>query len=90
MAKPHNPAGNAGKGRVKGSQNKMTILAREAIQTAFDELGGVPALVDWAKRSDEHRKVFYSQIWTKVLPLQIDAKLATVTPEDLAWLGDGG
>lgn len=47
-------------------------MAKEAIALAFDELGGVDELVAWAKSDPDHRKVFYSQIWTKIIPLQVN------------------
>ncbi len=62
---------NAGKGRKKGVPNKTTKLAKQAIADAFDNLGGTDALVEWAQKNDENRKVFYSQIWTKIIPLQV-------------------
>ncbi len=65
-------AGKAGPGRPKGIPNKATAKAKEAIALAFDQLGGTDALVEWAKISDDNRKVFYSQIWTKIIPLQVD------------------
>jgi hypothetical protein len=63
--------GNAGKGRPKGSPNKTTTAAKEAIAEAFEKMGGTAALVEWAGRSDDNRKVFYSQIWPKIFPLQV-------------------
>lgn len=62
---------NAGKGRPKGSQNKTTIAAKEAIAQAFEKMGGVEALVSWGMESDDNRKVFYSQIWPKIVPLTV-------------------
>jgi len=61
----------AGRGRPKGAVNKTTALAKEAIAAAFDEMGGTEALVKWANTNDDNRKVFYSQIWTKIVPLQL-------------------
>ena len=55
-------------GRLKGTPNKMTGAVREAIEKAFDGMGGVDALTAWAK---EHPTEFYSRIWPKLLPLQI-------------------
>lgn len=70
-------------GRSKGAVNKTTKAAKEAIAEAFDKMGGTKALVEWAKRSDDNRKVFYSQIWPKIVPLQVggdpDNPLTTVT-----------
>lgn len=61
----------AGRGRPKGALNKTTALAKEAISLAFENMGGTDALVKWAKASDDNRRVFYSQIWTKIIPLQV-------------------
>jgi hypothetical protein len=72
MAKPHNPAGNAGKGRAKGSKNKMTILAREAIATAAEGLGGTARLIAWAKEDPQNERVFWGTIYPKLLPLQVE------------------
>lgn len=63
--------GNAGKGRPKGSHNKTTTLVKQAIADAFEKLGGTDALVRWAQEDDDNLKVFYAQIWTKILPLQV-------------------
>lgn len=64
-------------GRQKGTPNKMTMIAREAIEEAFDRLGGVDNLVRWAR---ENESAFYEKIWPKILPQQIHGKL---TLEDL-------
>lgn len=61
----------AGAGRPKGAPNKLTAAAKDAIAQAFEQLGGVDALVAWAEEDDDYRKVFYSQIWTKIIPLQL-------------------
>lgn len=58
-------------GRKKGCVNKTTKAAKEAIAEAFEKLGGIKGLTDWAKRSDDNRRVFYSQIWPKIVPLQV-------------------
>jgi hypothetical protein len=62
-----------GPGRPKGSLNKTTRAVKEALEEAFEELGGVPSLVQWARR-DPHG--FYT-IWGKMLP-----KDMTVTGKD--------
>jgi hypothetical protein len=63
--------GNAGKGRPKGAVNKTTLAAKEAIHEAFEKLGGVKGLTDWAEKDDDNRKVFYAQIWPKIVPLAL-------------------
>lgn len=59
-----------GKGRPKGALNKTTVAAKEAIHQAFEQLGGIDALVEWANKED-NLKVFYSQIWPKIVPLTV-------------------
>lgn len=61
----HKPAPTAG--RPKGSQNKVTLSVKQALTDAFDCLGGVTALVRWARLNQTD---FY-KLWTRLLPLQI-------------------
>lgn len=63
--------GNAGKGRVKGSVNKMTAIAKEVIATAADRLGGVDRLVAWAREDEKNEAAFWTSIYPKLLPLQV-------------------
>lgn len=55
-------------GRKAGVKNKATKAVKEAICEAFEKLGGVPALVKFAKK---YPTVFYSQIWAKLLPTDV-------------------
>src|SRR5688572_31443394 len=66
--------GNAGKGRPKGSRNKVTLQAREAILLAAEGLGGVTRLMAWVNKNDENEKLFWTQIYPKVLPLRPSAE----------------
>jgi hypothetical protein len=66
--------GNAGRGRPKGSLNKTTVAAKDAIAQAFDRVGGVNALVDWIEKSDDNRKIFYSTIHPKLIPVQVSGE----------------
>ena len=56
-----------GPGRPKGIPNKVTLSVREAIVAAFEKMGGVDALVKWAKKNPTD---FY-KLWTRLLPVQI-------------------
>lgn len=71
-------AAQAGKGRPKGSQNKTTTLAKTAIAEAFEKLGGIDALVDWARSGPDELRVFYGTIYPKLIPLDV-AHSGTVT-----------
>lgn len=57
---------NAGKGRPKGVPNKMTAAAKEAFQLAFDGVGGVDALVEWAQ---ENRTEFF-KLYARLIPVE--------------------
>lgn len=67
------PGDGRKKGRPKGSQNKVSIAAKEAIEIVFDELGGVSGLKAWAQSDPQNERIFYGQIWPKVLPKEIKA-----------------
>lgn len=66
-------AGTGGKrpgaGRPKGAQNKTTAHAKEAIEQAFANIGGVDALTAWA---NENQGDFFKLIFPKLLPVQLN------------------
>lgn len=68
------PPPNAGKGRPKGSVNKTTLAAKEAISLAAERLGGVERLVAWAQEDPTNEKVFWGTIYPKLLPVQISGE----------------
>ncbi|QPQ55585.1 hypothetical protein IC614_03000 [Allosphingosinicella flava] len=74
MAGKGNPQNltNAGKGRKKGSINKTTKLAKEAIAEAFERLGGADRLVEWAQEDPDNEKVFYTALLPKLIPVQTE------------------
>jgi hypothetical protein len=57
---------NAGKGRVKGTPNRMTRAAKEAFGIAFDKLGGVKALATWARKNPGE---FY-KLYARLIPTE--------------------
>ena len=61
-------------GRKKGGLNKRTIEIKAAIGEAFEHLGGVNSLVEWAKRNQTE---FY-RLWIKLLPTEIRADVNQV------------
>jgi hypothetical protein len=50
------------------------IDARLVIQEAFEGLGGLPRLIEWANRP-ENLSQFYCQIWNKIIPKDIKSEL---------------
>lgn len=51
--------------RPKGSLNSTTILAKQAFQLAFDKIGGIEALAEWAK---DNKTEFYKQ-YARLIPI---------------------
>lgn len=54
-----------GAGRQKGSQNKLTLAAKEAFQRAFDDIGGVSSLAEWAR---DNKTDFY-KLYGRLIPV---------------------
>lgn len=63
--------GKPGPGRPKGALNKTTLVAKEAIATAAEQLGGTERLVAWAQENSKNEHAFWSSIYPKLLPLQV-------------------
>jgi len=84
-AKPKN-RGNAGKGRPRGSLNKTTRAAREAIDEVFEGLGGVQGMLDWARTNTHTKTLFYSSIYPKMLPLKVHKNLDVSGQLAAKWL----
>lgn len=70
------PAGrkppNAGKGRPKGSKNLVTKSIKEAIEAAFDQVGGAAYL---AKQAEGNPTAFMGLIG-KIIPQQVQAAVS--------------
>lgn len=60
-----------GRGRPKGSPNKVGAAAKEVIAGAAIELGGMDRLVAWAKKDEKNEHTFWGTIYPKLLPLQV-------------------
>lgn len=60
-------AGTVGGGRAIGQTNRLSRQAKENLEQAFEDLGGVTALVKWgrANKSD-----FY-KIWARLIPKDV-------------------
>lgn len=58
-------------GRQKGTPNKTTAIAKDAIAQAAEDLGGSERLVSWAKEDPLNERAFWSTIYPKLLPLQV-------------------
>ena len=58
-------------GRQKGTPNKATASVKEALQLAFEGIGGTAKLQEWAQ---ENPTKFF-EIWSKLLPQEVKAEL---------------
>lgn len=67
--------GKAGPGRPKGVPNKTTQAAKDAIADAADKLGGTDRLVAWAKENPKNESAFWTTIYPKLIPLDVNANL---------------
>ena len=73
MTAPKNTTkfGKGNPGKPKGAINKTTRLAKDAIAAAAEGLGGTERLIEWAQEDPANERVFWGQIYTKLLPLQV-------------------
>ncbi len=62
--------GTPGPGRPKGQPNRFTKLRDEMLE-AFDRLGGVDGLVEWARKDSDNQGAFYAMI-ARMLPRPIE------------------
>jgi hypothetical protein len=74
-------------GRLKGTPNKVTTLAKDAIAAAAERLGGIDRLVEWVREDPGNERVFWGTIYTKLLPLQVsgDPSAPLVSKIILEW-----
>ena len=61
-----------GKGRPKGSRNKVSTTVKANIESVFEKLGGIRAMVEWA-RDEKNRTEFY-RIYSRLLPHEVVGK----------------
>ena len=58
-------------GRQAGTPNKVTSAAKSAIEQAAEGIGGVERLKAWVREDPLNERAFWTQIYTKLLPLQV-------------------
>ena len=81
MHKPNSNAGRFAKGcektggRKAGTLNKNTVTVKDTIAMAAERIGGVDRLVTWINESPENERLFWTQMYLRLLPLQINTKV---------------
>lgn len=79
---PLNPAG-----KRKGTLNKFTTL-KTAFLDAFEKMGGVDGLVEWAETDSVNKKVFYTLL-ARMLPREVTvAGVEEIQPGNMRGLKD--
>jgi hypothetical protein len=63
--------GKPGPGRPKGSPNKVTAAAKDAIAQAAAELGGYARIVAWAREDAVNERAFWTTVYPKLIPVQV-------------------
>lgn len=63
----------AGLGRPKGALNKTTRQVKECIALVAENLGGAERMEHWVRENPAHERVFWTQIYPKLLPLNVEA-----------------
>lgn len=58
---------------IGDSPTKLTKDAKAMVQLAFEDLGGLPRLVEWANSSPVNLGDFYKTIWSKIIPKDVKA-----------------
>jgi hypothetical protein len=77
-----------GAGRPKGVKNKTTLQVKEAISFAAAGLGGAERLVEWAKEDPQNERVFWAQIYPKLLPLEISGNNGGPIEAVIRWASE--
>lgn len=79
-------AGNAGKGRPKGSKNKVTGAVKDMVLTALDEAGGPEYL---RRQADENPTAFLALLG-RIIPTQVTGEDGGPVRHLFGWLQSDG
>lgn len=72
MARGSSPGERRG-GRKKGTPNKLTQDAKEAIEFVAQGLGGAGGMLAWAQEDKVNERIFWSNIYPRILPKEVKA-----------------
>lgn len=68
-----------GRGRPKGSPNKVHASMKQAIAEAFEQLGGTERMVQWAMEDPKHLTEFY-KLAARLIPVETNVSGANGGP----------
>jgi hypothetical protein len=85
-AKPRHGAapGERRGGRAKGTPNKLTQNVRQALEYVAEGLGGAEGMLQWARDESENKRLFWSQMYLKLLPKETKMELSGIDGAPLA------
>lgn len=63
-------------GRQKGTPNKQTKEVKQCLIDAYERLGGVDGMVEWAQQSESNLGDFY-KLWVRVMPAELNADMTS-------------
>ena len=63
-------------GRKPGVRNLITRDVRKMIIACANELGGLARLIEWCKESEINQRLFWTQIWCRLMPVAIKGSVA--------------
>lgn len=75
-----------GAGRPKGTPNKVTAEAKTMIALAFEGMGGLDTLIETANKTDAMRMTFYTQLYAKLIPVQVQGQIDATIDGDGQFL----
>jgi len=81
MAWPKGVPRHPNAGRKLGVPNKSTAQVKAALEEAFTQLGGVPALIRFG---EENPREFYG-MWSKLLPTQVQGDPENPVALTITW-----
>jgi hypothetical protein len=58
-----------------GTLNKNTVTVKDTIAMAAERIGGEDRLVEWINESPENERLFWTQMYMRLLPLQMNTKI---------------
>ena len=80
-----------GAGRAPGQANHRTLECKTIFEAATKMMGGAKGLMEWAQRNNENETIFWSIMFMKLIPVQVQGEIQTtnelvvsVTKDDLA------
>lgn len=56
-----------GRGRPKGSPNKLSLEMKHLLADAVDQIGGLDRLVEWIKLKPDNEKAFWTTLYPKLI-----------------------